>query len=384
MCSPSQPTAFAPAQLANPETVRRQAALLEDKDMLRQLYDAVNEIIVILNPERQIVFCNRHLLDLLKLNDPSLVYGRRPGEILDCIHSCQTPDGCGTTEFCSSCGAVNAILSALGGHKALRECHLSRGQGDAIDLLVRATPLVLDGQQFTIAALTDISHEKRRRALERIFFHDILNTAWGVQVMVGLLDQVSGARLAEIHARVRGAALRMVEEVLAQRDLAAAESHELAVRPAEISAKELLQELLEAYREYPSEKPVQLVLSPDTADITFASDRLLLSRILANLLKNAIEASTNGTPVTAGCRNVEGQPEFWVHNGGSIPVDIQRQIFQRSFSTKGSGRGLGTYSVKLLCDRYLNGHAAFTTSPEQGTTFTVRFPARLEAPRSAH
>jgi signal transduction histidine kinase len=176
----------------------------------------------------------------------------------------------------------------------------------------------------------------------------------------------------------------MVEEVLAQRDLAAAESHELGVRPTEVFAKALLQELLEAYREYPSEKAVQLVLSPDTAEVSFTTDRLLLSRILANLLKNAIEASTNGEPVTAGCRNVDGQPEFWVHNAGFIPAETQQQIFQRSFSTKGPGRGLGTYSVKLLCDRYLNGQAAFITSPEQGTTFTVRFPARLDAPRSAH
>ncbi len=47
--------------------------------------------------------------------------------------------------------------------------------------------------------------------------------------------------------------------------------------------------------------------------------------------------------------------EFWVHNHAVMPESVQRQVFQRSFTTKGRGRGLGTYSVKLLTERYLEG-----------------------------
>jgi sensor histidine kinase regulating citrate/malate metabolism len=36
-----------------------------------------------------------------------------------------------------------------------------------------------------------------------------------------------------------------------------------------------------------------------------------------------------------------------------IPKDVQLQLFQRSFSTKGMGRGWGTYSIRLLTERYL-------------------------------
>jgi signal transduction histidine kinase len=56
---------------------------------------------------------------------------------------------------------------------------------------------------------------------------------------------------------------------------------------------------------------------------------------------------------------------------------VQRQVFQRSFTTKELGRGLGTYSMKLLSERYLNGNVSFTTSPKQGTTFTARYPRGL-------
>jgi sensor histidine kinase regulating citrate/malate metabolism len=63
---------------------------------------------------------------------------------------------------------------------------------------------------------------------------------------------------------------------------------------------------------------------------------------------------------------------FSIKNPGLIPAEVQSQIFQRSFSTKGKGRGLGTYSIKLLTERYLNGSVGFTSSIERGTEFFVK------------
>ena len=57
--------------------------------------------------------------------------------------------------------------------------------------------------------------------------------------------------------------------------------------------------------------------------------------------------------------------------------EVQLGVFQRSLSTKGSGRGLGTYSMKLLTERYLKGHVSFTSTASGGTTFTIRIPAAI-------
>jgi sensor histidine kinase regulating citrate/malate metabolism len=60
-----------------------------------------------------------------------------------------------------------------------------------------------------------------------------------------------------------------------------------------------------------------------------------------------------------------------VHNQGFIPKDVQLQIFQRSFSTKGEGRGIGTYSMKLLGEKYLKGKVRFESLDKNGTTFYI-------------
>ncbi len=69
--------------------------------------------------------------------------------------------------------------------------------------------------------------------------------------------------------------------------------------------------------------------------------------------------------------------EFDVHNPGAMPRNVQLQVFQRSFTSKGDGRGLGTYSMKLLSERYLGGRVSFTSEAVSGTTFSAWYPLHL-------
>ena len=64
---------------------------------------------------------------------------------------------------------------------------------------------------------------------------------------------------------------------------------------------------------------------------------------------------------------------FEVHNPVEMPREIQLQMFVRSFSTKGLGRGLGTYSARLFTEAYLGGRIGFR-SDSTGTTFWVEIP----------
>ncbi len=56
--------------------------------------------------------------------------------------------------------------------------------------------------------------------------------------------------------------------------------------------------------------------------------------------------------------------------------NIQLDLFKRSFSTKAPGRGWGTYSMKLLTEKYLGGKIEFTSTEEDGTTFYAKYPLK--------
>jgi len=62
-----------------------------------------------------------------------------------------------------------------------------------------------------------------------------------------------------------------------------------------------------------------------------------------------------------------------------MPEAVQLQMFQPSFSTKGAkGRGIGSYSVKLLTEKYLQGKVWFVSREPEGTTFFVALPLPSE------
>ncbi len=58
-----------------------------------------------------------------------------------------------------------------------------------------------------------------------------------------------------------------------------------------------------------------------------------------------------------------------------MPEAVRQQVFQRSFSTKGGkGRGIGTYSARLLAERYLGGRLTFSSTADAGTSFVLELP----------
>ncbi len=101
-----------------------------------------------------------------------------------------------------------------------------------------------------------------------------------------------------------------------------------------------------------------------------------------SIVKNALEAIKAGEIVTCGCNKLGDKVQFWVHNPGYITPHVQSQIFKWSFSTKGKDRGLGTYGMRLLSERFLGGKVAFTSTPTGGTTFTATYPLVLDSQTS--
>jgi signal transduction histidine kinase len=378
----------AKGRLAGPDPSEAERMRRQHRTLVEQagtaILDVVPGLVVILNANRRIVYANRSMIDFLGLPDVSSAIGKRPGEALNCIHSHLEPEGCGSSVFCSQCGAVRSILVGLSGRHSVQECRILREVGErleALDLQASSTPLSVAGDSFVVFSLADTSHEKRRRALEQAFFHDILNTAGGLK---GLLGTMLGSlqEFAEDDANlVHSSFSLLIDEILAHKDLLAAENGELAVNPTYILASEALDTLLSLYENHPSAQGRSLCIGR-CDELTILSDFVLIRRTLGNLAKNALEASGQDDIVTLSAVDAGDAVEFIVHNPGVMAPEVQLQMFKRSFSTKGHGRGLGAYSVKILVERYLGGAVSFLSSPEEGTSFRIRLPLRIEPDRA--
>jgi signal transduction histidine kinase len=360
---------------SNTEILEKQKSSFVKNYLLYEITNAIPDSVLVLNNNRQIVFANKRFLDFLDIKDDSEIIGKRPGEALNCEHAFNSEGGCGTTKFCEICGTFKSILSCFEFKADIQECRIIQHKTNkALDLRIYATPIQMDGELFTIFAIQDIQDEKRRKVLERIFFHDILNTAGGLKGISELIQDAEANELEEYRIVLITLIEKLIDEIKVQRDLIFAESGELGINISQFDAIRLLNEVTDSFSQHHISKNKRVVLdnSPDINVIE--TDRVLLWRVIINMIKNAIEASGSQKIIKIGCRNNSGMVEFWVNNPGFIKPDIQLQIFQRSFSTKGAGRGLGTYSIKLLTEQYLKGKAWFTSTESEGTTFFISIP----------
>lgn len=374
-------THFAPAARATDEEIRaRNAEFLSDAAAVRIL-EALPDPAMILNDKRQIVAVNRALLDALGIDNPEELLGLRPGEMVGCIHSCEMPGGCGTAASCEVCGALRAILGCITCKTvAVEECRICtrrKEDGGALDVLVHARWISLRSGDHAVVDMRDISAEKRRRVLEKVFFHDVVNTASGIRAIAELMRDRSGATQDDkdrYQKDLCGMAEQIIEEIVAQRELLAAEQGELQFRPGDVRVPELIEEVVSWYRHH-SEARGRTIIAGDAPDCTIVTDKMLLRRCLGNLIKNALEATPAGGEVSIRADKTGDSVAFTITNPGAMPEHVQQQVFQRSFSTKdGNGHGIGTYSVKLFAERYLKGTVGFTSREPEGTSFTLTIP----------
>jgi len=222
--------------------------------------------------------------------------------------------------------------------------------------------------------MMDVGDTKRRRALERIFFHDVLNTANIVYQFADYLKVRAPSDLKEMCDKNSFAVKRLIEEIMDQRTLLNAEKGELPVDKRKIGSLDLLKRLSLEYSEHPVASGKTVLISEDSVACSLKNDESLLCRVIGNMLRNALEATDTGGTVTANCYKDGDSVVFKIHNDSCIDKDVQKQLFNRAFSTKGSGRGWGAYSMKLITERYLGGELGFTSNKKDGTTFFAKYP----------
>jgi signal transduction histidine kinase len=248
--------------------------------------------------------------------------------------------------------------------------------GGARDLKVTATAFPIDDERLTVCTIEDISQQKRLNVLSRIFFHDVLNTAGGIQGYVNLLGEGAqeGDEWGHELRHLSGLTDHLIEEIESQRDLTHAENGDLEVDPRPVHTTELLADLVMLYSGHPVAEGRSIEMA-EIWDGRLITDVRLLARVLGNMVKNALEATDPGGKVTLNCECDGSRVAFHVHNASVMPEETQMQIFHRSFSTKAStGRGIGTYSMKLLGERYLGGRVSFTSHDARGTVFSISVP----------
>ncbi len=171
--------------------------------------------------------------------------------------------------------------------------------------------------------------------MERIFFHDVLNSAGGISGLSSIMQEIQDPiELSEISKLINRVSDNLVGEIQSQRQLNAAERGDLTLTITEAGSLDILKQLGEIYSKHEVVADKKIVITPASENVIVKTDQVLLKRILGNMVKNAIEASSPASAVTLGCTQMDNAARFSVHNSTYMPRPTQLQLFKRSFTTK--------------------------------------------------
>lgn len=184
--------------------------------------------------------------------------------------------------------------------------------------------------------------------------------------------------------------LTLINDIL---DLAKIEAGQATMEVEQVPIAPTLQRLLEPLRPMALEKGLALELDIEQAvPATMHTDPKRLGQVLKNLLSNALKFTERGN-VTLRVSRVMGQGRerlaFAVHDTGiGVPTEQQELIFEAFRQADGSthrkygGTGLGLSISRDLAE-LLGGKLTVTSTPGQGSVFTLEVPVRLEGQQPA-
>lgn len=357
----------------------RQLKALGESGQVTEILNNLPIILFIVNEHGQILFANQLTLKKFGFESPEQIIGKKPGDAIRCVFSLNSPIGCGSQSNCTYCGVFSVIEESRQANQTVNKEALLMvtrdNENQATEVELTCCPVDVVGEQLFILTLTDVSSKKRKEQLEQVFFHDLMNKVGFINGLSELLiDPQFSSKREKTEILMRRGIKDLIKEISFQKDFYQAESGELETNFQLLHSGKILQQVVDDFWHLTVDSKKTVSISADSEDFSFLSDYVLLNRILTNLVKNALEAIKPGEWVQLTAQQKQDSIFFIVSNPSVIPPDIQLQIFKRSFSTKGTGRGIGTYSVKLFVENYLGGRVSFESLPETGTRFIVQIP----------
>lgn len=264
----------------------------------------------------------------------------------------------------------------------------------AVDYITKPiSPSVLEARVHTHLALLEarrslaeknealLKAAKMQQDVESIMRHDLkspLNVMVGVPQVL-LMDDNLTEKQRNLIGNIEISGRKMSDMIDMSMSLLKMEYGTYEPQRTDVDIIALLQEVISEQERLLGLKRADLSVTVDerplneSADLHIHSEKKLLSSLLSNLLKNAVEAvPVEGEILISVCS--ADSLMMTINNDGEVPLAIRDTFFDKFVTAeKNSGTGLGTYSARLITET-LGGTITLDTSQVGRTTLTVSLP----------
>ncbi|HLN53608.1 MAG TPA: ATP-binding protein [Lentimicrobium sp.] len=257
---------------------------------------------------------------------------------------------------------------------------ISYNRHDELGNLINEYNLMLDKLAESVDKLAQSERESAWKEMARQIAHEIKNPLTPMKLSIQHLYRSWQDKAPDWEARLEKTTTSIIQQIDSLAAIASAFS-DFAKFPMPSNERlEIKQAIKDTLALFASQTNYSIsFILPDAPCFVYA-DKKQLSRVLVNLVNNAIQSIPADRK---GQIDIRLQSEGGEHiisvtdNGTGIPEEQKPRIFSPNFTTKSGGAGLGLAMVKNIIDSF-NGKITFKSQPG-GTTFEIRLPSRNDA-----
>ncbi len=222
-----------------------------------------------------------------------------------------------------------------------------------------------------------------RDEMEQITRHDLktpLTTIIGIPRLLMRKDNITDKQK-DLLKIIEQAGYRMLRMINMSLELMKIERGSYAIVPSAVNMLAVLEQIglemrsIQVFANIPLRIHVQGRSPVATDSFLVLGEELLCYSMLANLVRNAMEATPAAEPVDIFLTPGEHMQTVRITNQGEVPESMRPRFFQK-YATAGKegGTGLGTYAAKLFAQAQGGTISLDTTSPGF-TSVVLRLPA---------
>ncbi|MBK7131485.1 MAG: ATP-binding protein [Bacteroidales bacterium] len=261
-------------------------------------------------------------------------------------------------------------------------------------LSLKATSFGMKENELIILSVQDIKHELDEKELEswmkliRVLMHEIMNSITPITSLSESLSKIytkNGDPVPpeEVTSKAIDTTLQGLNVIKDQGKglMSFVESYRKLTKVPEPEKKifrvtDLLSRVKILYESLETSRKVELSVKVINPDLEIFADQNLISQVLINLLKNALEANENNpdTRITIIANtDIDNRPELCViDNGPGISEAKLDEIFVPFFTTKEKGSGIGL-SISRQIMKVHGGNLKVRSVPDKETVFCLSF-----------
>lgn len=248
-----------------------------------------------------------------------------------------------------------------------------------VNLSIRVSDITIRKEHLRILALSDINSELDEKEIDswirltRVLTHERMNSVTPITSLSDTLLSLSDTHDEEIRSGLQ------TISTTGKGLLAFVESYRRFTRiptpePSLFYVKAFIDRMVELARHQNTCKNITFHTDISPADLIVYADENLISQVVINLLKNAIQAigtqADGKIEISARCNDSEEILIEIKNNGPVIPPEIADHIFIPFFTTKEGGSGIGL-SISRQIMRLSGG--SITLLPGKETKFVLKF-----------